>query len=100
MEAPDAGSEMRPLDSKEVEGLGVDNVEAATTIHEHLGEARVGYVGIDDERVDSGIGDVVWMVITIESDGNVKLVKEEGGRQLHGEDLSTFQLVLACRETR
>jgi hypothetical protein len=49
MEAPDAGSELHPLDSQEVEGLGVDNVEAAATVHEHFSEAHVGDDGIDDE---------------------------------------------------
>jgi hypothetical protein len=56
MEAPDAGLELRPLDSQEVEGLGVDNVEAAATVHEHFSEARVGDDGIDDEWVDSRTG--------------------------------------------
>jgi hypothetical protein len=41
MEAPDAGLEARPCDPQEVEGLGIDDVEAAATIHEHLGEACV-----------------------------------------------------------
>jgi hypothetical protein len=45
MEAPDAGSELCPLDPQEVKGLGVDNVEAATSVHEHLGEARIGNDG-------------------------------------------------------
>jgi hypothetical protein len=59
MEAPDAGSEVRPLDFQKVEGLGVDNVEVAATVHEHFSEARVGDDGIDEERVDSRIGDIV-----------------------------------------
>jgi hypothetical protein len=96
MEAPNAGSKVRPLDSQKVERLGVDNVEAAAAIHEHLGEARVGNDGIDDEQVDSRIGDVVQVVFTIKSDGHLGPIKEEGGRQLHGEDLSTLPLALAC----
>jgi hypothetical protein len=61
---------------------------------------RVGDDGINDERVDSRIRDVVWMVITVKSDGHLGPVKEEGGCQLHGENLSTLPLALACRETR
>jgi hypothetical protein len=99
MEAPNARLELRPLDSQEVEGLGVDNVEAAATVHEHFSEARVGDDRIDDEWVDSRIGDVVWMVITVESDGHLELVEEERGRQLYEEDLSTLSLVLVRRET-
>jgi hypothetical protein len=38
------------------------------------------------------------VVITIKSDGHLGPVKEEGGCGLHGEDLSTFLLALACRE--
>jgi hypothetical protein len=36
MEAPDTGLEARPLDPQEVEGLSIDDVNAATAIHEHL----------------------------------------------------------------
>jgi hypothetical protein len=59
MEGPDAGSEVCPLDPQEVEGLGIDNVEAAATVHEYFSETHVGDDGIDDEWVDSRIGDVV-----------------------------------------
>jgi hypothetical protein len=59
-------------------GLGVDDVEATAYVHEHLGEARVGDDGIDDERVYSRIGDVVRMVTTVERDGCFGLVKEKG----------------------
>jgi hypothetical protein len=78
MEAPDAGLEAHPLDPQEVEGLGIDDVKATTAIHEHLGEACVGDNRIDNKRKDPGIGDVVWVIITIESDGHLGPVKEEG----------------------
>jgi hypothetical protein len=78
MEAPDAGSEVRSGDSQKVEGLGIDDVKTTAAIHEHLGEACVGDDGIDDKRVDPKIGDVVWVVITVESDGHLRLVEEEG----------------------
>jgi hypothetical protein len=68
-----------PPDPQEVEGPGVDDVEAAASIHEHLGEARIGDDGIDDERIDPEIRDVVWMVITVESNGGPRPVEEEGG---------------------
>jgi hypothetical protein len=79
MEAPDAGSKVGPLDPQKVEGLGIDDVEAAAPVHEYFSEARVGDDGINDERVDSRIGDVVRMVITVKSDGHVGPVKEEWG---------------------
>jgi hypothetical protein len=96
IEDPDTGSEVCPCDSQKVEGLGVNDVETAAIVQEHLGEACVGDDGIDDEWVDSKIGDIVWVVITVESDGHLRPVKEEGGHQLHGEDLSTFPFALPC----
>jgi hypothetical protein len=59
IEALDARSELHPLDPQEVEGLDIDNVEVVISVHEHLGEARIGDDGIDDERVHPKIGDVV-----------------------------------------
>jgi hypothetical protein len=59
MEAPDARSEVHPRDSQKVEGLGINDVKTTASVHEYLGEACVGDDGIDDEWVDSRIGDVV-----------------------------------------
>jgi hypothetical protein len=98
MEAPNTGLEARPRDPQKVEGLGIDDVKATAAIHEHLGEACVGDNGVDNKWVDPRIGDIVWVVITVESDGHLGPVKEEGGCGLHGEDMSTFPLMLACRE--
>jgi hypothetical protein len=78
MEAPDARLEVRPRDSQKVEGLGINDVKTTASVHEHLGEACVGDDGIDNEWVDPRIGDVVWVVITVESDGHLRPVKEEG----------------------
>jgi hypothetical protein len=78
MEAPDVGSEVRPCDSQKVEGLGIDDVKTTAPIHEHLGEACVGDDGIDDKWIDPRIRDVVWVVITVESDGHLGPIKEEG----------------------
>jgi hypothetical protein len=96
IEAPNTRSEVCPHDSQKVEGLGVNDVETAATVHEHLGEACVGDNGINDECVDSRIGDVVWVVITVKSDGHLGPIKEEGGRELYGENLSTFPFALPC----
>jgi hypothetical protein len=96
MEAPDTGLEVCPCDSQKVEGLGINDVKTTASIHEHLSEACVGDDGIDDEWVDPRIGDVVWVVITVKSDGHLEPIKEEGGCELHGEDFSTFPLVLPC----
>jgi hypothetical protein len=96
MEALDAGSEVRPCDSQKVEGLGIDDVKTTAAIHEHLGDACIGDDGIDNKWVDPRIGDVVWVVIMVKSDGHLRPVKEEGGCELHGKDLPTFSLALPC----
>jgi hypothetical protein len=78
MEAPDARSEVCPRDSQKVEGLVINDVKTTASVHEHLGEACVGDDGIDDKWVDPRIGDVVWVVIMVESDGHLRPIKEEG----------------------
>jgi hypothetical protein len=98
VEAPDARLEARSLDPQKVEGLGVDDVEAAFAVHEHLGEACVGDNGVDNERIDSWVGDVVWVVITVESDGHRRPIKEVGDCRLYRENLTPFSLALARRE--
>jgi hypothetical protein len=98
VEAPDAGLETCPLDPQEVKGLSVDDVEAASAVHEYLGEARVGDDGINNKRVDPWIGDVVGMVIMVESDGHLRPAKEVGDRRLYGENLTPLSFTLARRE--
>jgi hypothetical protein len=39
------------IDLQEPEGLSVDDVEAAASVHEDLGKPNVADDGIDDERV-------------------------------------------------
>jgi hypothetical protein len=56
MEASDAGSELCPLDPQEVKGLDVDNIEVAASIHEHLGEARIGDDGMMTSGYTLGLG--------------------------------------------
>lgn len=40
-------------------------------IGEHLGEAGVADDRVDDERVFSGIWDIIWVVVPIKGDGVV-----------------------------
>jgi hypothetical protein len=49
---PDRGQ----INVQEPEGLGVDDVEAAASVHEDLGEPDVTDDGVDNERVFSGLG--------------------------------------------
>ena len=43
--------ELRLGDAHGIEGVDVENVEAATSVHQHLGEALLMDDGVDDEQV-------------------------------------------------
>ena len=51
-----------------VEGVDIENVEAAASVHQHLGEALLADNGVNDERVVTWSGDVGRMVPLIKSD--------------------------------
>jgi hypothetical protein len=51
-----AGPDRGRIDLQEPEGLGVDDVEAAASVHEDLGKPDVADDGIDTERVFPGLG--------------------------------------------
>ena len=54
-----AGAELVQSDPHELQGVGVHDVEAAASIHEHLGEAVVADDGVDYERIPPRMQDVV-----------------------------------------
>jgi hypothetical protein len=47
----------------------VEDVEAAASVHQHLGEARIADDWVDDQRVLAQIGDVVRVIFAAEGDG-------------------------------
>ena len=61
-------AELRPGDAHGIGGVDVENVEAAASVHQHLGEALLVDDGVDDERVVTRSGDVGRMVSLIKSD--------------------------------
>ena len=65
-----------------VEGINIENVEVAASVHQHLGEALLVDNGVDDERVAIRSGDVGRMVSLIKSDRGVRLAKERGDGRL------------------
>ena len=67
---PDRGQ----IDPQEPEGLGVDDVEAAASVHEDLGEPDVADDGVDNERVFPQARYAVGMVALVEGDGLVEPV--------------------------
>jgi hypothetical protein len=64
---PDRGH----IDLQEPEGLGVDDVEAAASVHEDLGEPGVADDGVDNERVLSWARHAIRVVALVEGDGLV-----------------------------
>jgi hypothetical protein len=59
------------IDLQEPEGLGVDDVEAAASVHEDLGKPDVADDGIDNERVLPWARHAVGVVALVEGDGLV-----------------------------
>jgi hypothetical protein len=49
----------------EIQDVGIDDVEAAASIHDHLGDTSVADDGVDNERVLLGHRDIVWVVIFV-----------------------------------
>jgi hypothetical protein len=64
---PDRGQ----IDLQESEGLGVDDVEVAASVHEDLGEPSVANDRIDNEWVPSWARHAVGVVALVEGDGLV-----------------------------
>ena len=78
-----------------IEPFSIHDVEAAASIHQHLGEAFLEDDGVDDDRVATRSGDVGRMVFLIKSDWGVRPTKERGDDRLGGTCLSVAYLVLA-----
>jgi hypothetical protein len=64
---PDRGQ----IDLQEPEGFGVDDVEAAASVHEDLGEPDVADDGVENERIFLRARHVVGVVALVEGDGLV-----------------------------
>ena len=60
--------EFRLGDMHGIEGVDIEDVEAAASVHQHVGEALLVNDGVDDERVVSRSGDVGGMVPPIKGD--------------------------------
>ena len=71
MEGRTRKAEFRPRDAHGIEGVDVEDVEAAASVHQHLGEALLANDGVDDERVATWSGNMGRMVSLIKSDRGV-----------------------------
>ena len=61
-------AELRLGDVHGIEGVNVEDVEAAASVHQHLGGALLADNGVDDERVAPRSSDMGGMVPLIKSD--------------------------------
>jgi hypothetical protein len=75
----------------------VEDVEAATSIHQHFREPRVPDDRVDHQRVLTRVGDAVRVILAAEGDGVLRPVEEGGGCLLRSEDLVPLSLALAVR---
>jgi hypothetical protein len=64
---PDRGQ----IDLQEPEGLGVDDVEAAASVHEDRGKPNVADDGVDNERVHPWAQHAVGVIDLVGGDGLV-----------------------------
>jgi hypothetical protein len=62
--SPDLG----PINPQEFQGLGVDDVKAAASVHEDFGEPNIADDQIDDERVPSWTWHEVGVVASVKGD--------------------------------
>jgi hypothetical protein len=65
------GLDRGQIDPQEPQGLGVDDVEAAASVHEDLGEPSVADDRVDNEWVPSWARYAVGVVALVEGDGLV-----------------------------
>jgi hypothetical protein len=68
--SPDLGS----INPQELQGLGIDDVEAAASVHEDLGEPNIADDRVADERVPSWARHEVGVVALVEGDRLVEPV--------------------------
>jgi hypothetical protein len=100
VERSSASLDLGLIDPQKTQSLGVDDVEAATAVHEDFGEPGVANDGVDDQRVLSEAQNVAGVVALVEGDGLVGPVQVDRRRHLDREDLPTLLLPLPCREVR
>ena len=86
--------ELRLGDSHGVEGVDIENVEAAASVHQHLGEVLLADDGVDDERVASRSCDTGGMVPLIKGDRGLRPAEEGGDGRLGGAHLPVAYLML------
>ena len=86
---------MRLVDAHGIEHFSVHDVEAAASIHQHLGELLHADDRVDHERVSSWLRDAFWVVGPIKGDGGLRPSEEGRHGRLERIDLATRKLLAA-----
>jgi hypothetical protein len=89
-----AGSQLVEPDPHQPYGVHVEDIEAAASVHQHLGEPHIVDDQIDDQRVPAWIGDAVQVILTTDGDGVPRPVEEGGGSPLRSEDIVPLPLAV------
>lgn len=100
MEWPSCQSDARQHQPHGIVGFGVEDVQAASAIHEDLGQACLANDGVDDETEPARLWNVVGVVGSV--DGDCRLRPPEVGwdsftRRGGGVNLPSYQLVPTLR---
>jgi hypothetical protein len=56
----------------------IEDVEAATPVHQHLGEPGIPDDRVDHQRVLTRIGDAIWVILAAESKASFDQSRKEG----------------------
>jgi hypothetical protein len=93
-ERENGSAKLGPRDVHGIEGLNIQNFEAAGPVHQHLGQALVANDGVDNERVAPRSGNTGRVAATIEGDWSARPTEELGDGALGGTNLLELDLVL------
>jgi hypothetical protein len=69
MERHRAGPQLVQPDPQQAQSVRLKDVEAAASVHQHLGEACIADDWVDDQRVLAQVGDAVRVILAAEADG-------------------------------
>jgi hypothetical protein len=69
MEWRRAGPQLVQPNPHQPQGVSVEDVEAAASIHQHLGEPRVADDWIENQQVLASVGNAVRVILAPEGDG-------------------------------
>ena len=68
-------------DAHLIEGAGIEYVEAAAPIHQHLGEVCGAHNWADHKRVAPRVSDTIRVILLVEGDGHLGPSEQRGCEQ-------------------